>query len=49
MARRLLARRAVARRVERCGTTANVTGVGSGDCGVVAPPSVRCVCIAETS
>jgi hypothetical protein len=49
MARRLLARRAVARRVERCGTAAHVTGVGSGDRGVGAPSPVRCVCIAETS
>jgi hypothetical protein len=47
MARRLLARRAVARRVERCGTTGNVTRVESGDRGVGAPSMVRCVSIAE--
>jgi hypothetical protein len=34
VARRLLARRAVARRAERCGTTGAVTGVDAGGSGV---------------
>jgi hypothetical protein len=46
VARRLLARRAVARRAERAGTAGNLMRVESGDCGVGAPSTVRCVCIA---
>jgi hypothetical protein len=45
----LLARRAVARRAERCGTTGNLASVGSGDCGVGAPSTVRWISIAMTS
>ena len=47
VARRLLARRAVARRTERRGTAGTVTSVESGDCGVGAPSTVRCVVMAE--
>jgi hypothetical protein len=43
----LVGGRVVARRAERCATTGAVVGLESADCGVGAPSTVRCVCIAE--